>query len=151
MSGIAEDQQKLLEVLHRFGVEFVLIGGVGAQAHGWRGATLDVDIAMSTEVDNVIRLNRALETVRAGAPHVGGLGTTFTTIYGRLEIIRRADGIGGYVDWTRNASTRELADGVTIVVASPADILRSKEASGRHKDLAVLAQMRSDFRDAGSM
>jgi hypothetical protein len=147
VTDIAESQRKLLEVLHRFKVDFVLIGGVGAQAHGWRGATLDVDIAVSIDDDNVVRLNQALQTVRAGEGRIGALGTTFETIYGRLEIIRRADGVGAYADWLENASPRDLGDGLTIVVASPEDILRSKEASGRAKDLAVLEQMRADFRD----
>ena len=58
---------------------------------------------------------------------------------------------GRYADWLRNAKPHELADGLTIVVAAPADILRSKEAAGRDKDLEALPQMRRDFEDAGSL
>lgn len=39
----------LLRVLARHGVEFVVIGGVAAQLSGWNGATVDLDIAVSTE------------------------------------------------------------------------------------------------------
>jgi hypothetical protein len=59
MPAFAEEQRRLLEVLIRFGVEFVVIGGVGAQALGWRGATLDLDIAVSSDDANVRRLNSA--------------------------------------------------------------------------------------------
>jgi hypothetical protein len=151
VSDLAPDQQRLLEVLGRHGVEFVVVGGVAAQTHGWTGATLDLDIAVSREEANVSRLNAALAELRAGQPHIGALGTSFRTAYGRLEIIRRADGIGEYADWLRNAGEHELAEGLVIVVASPSDILRSKAAAGRDKDLAVLEQMRTDFRDAGSL
>ena len=49
MSRLAADQSELLRVLARHGVEFVVVGGVAAQVHGWRGATADLDIAVSTE------------------------------------------------------------------------------------------------------
>lgn len=76
-----------------------MIGGVAAQIHGWQGATLDLDITVLVEDDNVQRLNLALATVAARQIGIGGLGTAFETRYGRLEIVRRADGIGSYEDW----------------------------------------------------
>jgi hypothetical protein len=48
-----------------------------------------------------------------------------------------------------HAKEHLLEDGLTIVVAAPDDILRSKEAAGREKDRAALPQMRQDFREAG--
>jgi len=75
---------------------------------------------------------------------IGGLGTSFETRYGRLEIVRRADGIGAYDDWMRKAS--EMAfEHLTIVVAATEDIVKSKESSGREKDRAVLPRMRREF------
>ena len=44
-----------------------------------------------------------------------------------------------------------LGEGLTVVVAAPGDILRSKEAAGREKDRAALPQMRRDFIDAGAL
>jgi hypothetical protein len=38
MSPLAPDQLAILRVLARHGVEFVVVGGVAAQIHGWRGA-----------------------------------------------------------------------------------------------------------------
>jgi hypothetical protein len=77
-------------------------------------------------------------------PDYGGLGTSFETRYGRLEIVRRADGIGAYDDWMRKASEIEF-EHLTIVVAATEDIVRSKESSGREKDRAALPGMRRDF------
>jgi hypothetical protein len=145
VSPLAADQLRLLEALHRHGVEFVVVGGVAAQLHGWEGATADLDIAVSRDATNVERLNRALASVGAGKGVVGGLGTAFRTRHGRLEIVRRADGIGEYADWLRNADTHQIEEGLTVVVAARDDIVRSKEASGREKDRAALPQMRRDF------
>jgi hypothetical protein len=151
MSLLAADQLELLRALERHGVEFVVVGGVAAQVHGWEGATADLDVAVSREGSNVQRLNRALWGVGAGDPVVGGLGTAFRTRYGRLEIVRKADGIGEYRDWVRNAKAHRVDDGLTVVVAAPDDILRSKEACGREKDRVALPQMREDFRASGAL
>lgn len=149
MSRLATEQTELLRTLARHGVEFVVVGGVAAQLHGWQGATADLDIAVSTEDPNVIRLNRALRSVSAGSGTVGAFGTVFATRHGRLEIVRRAHAIGQYADWLRRAKKHRVDEGLTVVVAAPDDILRSKEAAGREKDRAALPQMRQDFIDAG--
>ncbi len=151
MSPLASEQELLLRALARHGVDLVVVGGVAAQVHGWRGATADLDIAVSVEGTNVERLNRALASVGAAAGVPGGLGTAFSTRHGRLEIVRRADGVGDYAAWLRGARQRDVGDGLTVVVADADDILRSKEAAGREKDLAALPQMRRDFIDSGAI
>ena len=151
MSGIADDQRELLRALTCHGVDFVVVGGVAAQIHGWTSATLDLDIAVSSEDTNVDRVNAALTSVGASLPQVGAFGTAFTTRYGRLEIVARADGVGRYADWLKSAHEQEVTDDLAVVVAAPDDILRSKEAAGRDKDLAALPRMRKDFENAGSL
>jgi hypothetical protein len=99
--------------------------------------------------ENVQRINRALAEMGAGEPQIGQFGTAFDTRYGRLELVRKADGIGEYEDWLRNAGEKELEQGLAITVAAPEDILTSKRAAGRAKDLATLDQMRADFGVAG--
>lgn len=141
---LADDQSHLLRALLQNGVEFVVVGGVAAQLRGWVGATADLDIAVSGEDGNAERINRTLAEVGLMKTDVGGLGTSFETRYGRLEIVRRADGVGMYDDWMRNASAIEL-DHLTIVVAATDDIVKSKESSNREKDRAVLPGMRRDF------
>lgn len=111
MSGLGPDQARLLQALTEHGVEFVVVGGVAAQVHGWQSATLDLDIAVSIEEANVQRLNAALASVAAGEGKIGAFGTAFQTRHGRLEIVRRADGIGQYEDWLRRAREHEVEPG----------------------------------------
>jgi hypothetical protein len=144
----ADDQAHLLRVLARHHVAFVVVGGVAAQLHGWQGATADLDIAVSTDEENVARFNRALAAVGAGHGEIGAHGTSFMTRFGRLEVIRKADGVGGYDAWLRRASEQPFGD-LTIVVAAPSDILRSKEAAARDKDRSALPDMRRSFERSG--
>lgn len=141
---LADDQSHLLRALLRNGVEFVIVGGVAAQLRGWAGATADLDIAVASDESNAERINRSLAEVGLMKTDVGGLGTSFDTKYGRLEIVRRANGIGMYDDWMRNASKMKF-NHLTIMVAAMDDIVRSKESSNREKDRAVLPGMRRDF------
>jgi hypothetical protein len=143
--ALAENQRTLLHILARHKVEMVVLGGVGAQFHGWRSATTDLDVAVDRSEANVARINLALQEAGAGEPQIGQFGTAFITRFGRLELVRKADGIGEYKDWLRNAAEKELADGLTILVAAQMDIIASKRAAGRSKDLAALDQMRADF------
>lgn len=151
MNRLAAAQEALLRALARHGVDLVVVGGVAAQLHGWRGATVDLDIAVSIDESNVRRLNRALVEVGAGPGLPGALGTVFSTTYGRLEIVRVAEGIGDYAAWSLHAAAHDLGDGLTVVVADPDDVLRSKEAAGRDKDRAALPQMRRDFVAEGTL
>lgn len=141
---LADDQAQLLLALLRNGVEFVVVGGVAAQLRGWAGATADLDIAIAMADDNAERLNRALAEVGVMKTDYGGFGTSFETRYGRLEIVRRADGIGKYEDWMRNASEISF-ENLTIVVAAPEDIVKSKESSSREKDRAALPSLRREL------
>jgi hypothetical protein len=65
VSPLAAEQIELLRALARPGVEFVVVGGVGAQVHGWHGATVDLDIAVATDESNVER-----EKDRAALPQM---------------------------------------------------------------------------------
>jgi len=151
VTALAADQEALLRVLTRHGVELVVIGGVAAQVHGWQGATSDLDVAVSREATNVERLNAALVSVSAREGAIGELGTVFATRYGRLEVVGNADGIGGYEEWRRRARDVPVAEGLTVVVADPRDVLRSKEAAGRDKDRATLPHIRRDLLAAGAI
>jgi hypothetical protein len=89
MSPLAADQLEILRALARHGVEFVVVGGVAAQLHGWQGATADLDIAVSSESSNVERLNMALASVGAGEGVVRAFGTAFKTTPTGLATRRR--------------------------------------------------------------
>ncbi len=64
------------------------------------------------------------------------------TQHGRLDISFTPSGTQGYKDLRREALPMDTGKGITILVASLLDVIRSKEAAGRAKDRAVLPLLR---------
>ena len=147
---IEPEHRAILEAFDRHGVEYVLVGGVALQLNGWKGATADVDLTVATDEDNVQRVNRALAELGAGAPMIGALGTAFQTRHGRVELVRQASGIGVFANWARRAQTIDLG-GLQVRVGHPEDLVASKQAAGRAKDLYTLPLIRRDLIDAGRL
>ena len=63
------------------------------------------------------------------------------TDYGRLDVIHRPGGTAGYPDLAPNAEEFQL-ENVTVRVAALEDIIHSKQAVGRDRDLAQLPTLR---------
>ena len=61
---------------------------------------------------------------------------------GDLDLMFRPSGTQGYADLRRDAVLVEAAQGVSILVASLPDIVRSKEAADREKDRRALPRLR---------
>lgn len=151
------EPERILEVLARHEVDFVLIGGLAAASHGSPFLTRDVDITPDTAADNLSRLSAALDDVgaRIRAEGVdGGLPSghdakslaasrvwNLTTTYGDLDISLVPSGTEGYPDLAQGASMVE-AFGLSIRIASLEDIVRSKQAADRDKDRLVLPTLR---------
>jgi hypothetical protein len=140
-------------------VQFVLIGGVAANAHGYPLPTQDVDITPAPDRPNYERLAVALREMNArirverepdGVPFLvdgvtlaGNVTWTLTTDRGNLDIVTEPAGTAGFADLRRDAIEVRLGEALTVKVASLADIIRSKEAAGRPKDLAALPALRA--------
>lgn len=159
MSEIAPfDPEQLLESLSRHRVNFVLIGALAARLHGFPRLTADADIAPAGDKPNLVRLAAALndldarvytESVPAGLAFDCSATTlakarmwNLVTRAGRLDIAFRPAGVEGYADLKKDAERFE-AFGVRFLVASLDDIIRSKEAAGRPKDLDDVAILRA--------
>ena len=151
------DADAIVEVLTRHGVKFIVIGGLAAIAQGSPIPTEDVDVVPATDRDNFARLSLALKELEAKVRAVeldepspfdhdaDSLAASriwnLTTKYGDLDITQTPSGTEGYGDLKRDAIEIELS-GVRICIASLADIVRSKQAAGRDKDLYALPVLR---------
>ena len=63
---------RVLQTLARHGVEYLLVGGLAARAHGARRQTADVDCVPNTTDENLTRMAAALVELN-GRLRVGGL------------------------------------------------------------------------------
>lgn len=147
---------RILRVLVEHGVEFVVIGGLGALTHGSPFPTIDVDITPDQTTGNLERLSAALAAldarVRAGSEEAlpfahdaaslaHGRVWNLRTRHGDLDISMVPSGTSGFVDLVRDAVDVDIL-GVRVPVASLADIIRSKQAANRPKDQRVLPVLR---------
>ncbi len=152
----AFDAPAIVEVLVRYGVDFVLIGGYAANLQGSPYLTNDVDITPATNPDNYARLSAALTELEAkvraegtdplpfnhdAASLAGVMVWNLTTKFGDLDITTTPSGTEGFADLRRDAVSIRLR-GVEVRVASLADIVRSKDAAGRNKDRIALPVLR---------
>jgi hypothetical protein len=154
------DVERIVTVLLRHQVRFVVIGGYAALLHGLARATQDLDVVPDLELANRERLATALTELGArlrvpGAEPVDWAWSAdgfdqFTTITtrtdaGDLDICLRPDAPGGrtfrYVDLRPKAVTISVPPAVPV--AALEDVIASKEASGRPKDLGALPELRA--------
>jgi len=158
------DPDRILRVLDRHRVDYVLVGGVAARVHGAQRATADIDCVPSTTHENFDRLSAALLELGARL-RVGGMSdeearqlplrldaatlsafgsSTWTTDAGPLDLLLELrDPAGGqhpYVDLASRATEVSVGE-LTIKVASLEDIIASKRFSARPKDLEALPEL----------
>ena len=145
----------IVDVLNRYRVKFVVIGAFAAIAQQAPiPATRDIDLTPDTSLENLTRLSAALKELGArirtdavdeGLPfdHDGqslAASSVWNLIcpFGEFDISFVPSGIaGGYEELTVRAH-RMRVDAVEVLVADLSDVIRSKEAAGRPKDLQVL-------------
>lgn len=151
------DAEVILRTLNDHNVRYVVVGALGATLQGSPLRTDDIDICPQPERGNLARLAEALAELNAQEwdPHKGeAVARQWTaqmlqvdhiwilvTDHGDLDLVFKPGGTDGYRDLARGAVTVEIDD-LQIQVASLADIIRSKEAVGREKDLAQLPTLR---------
>jgi hypothetical protein len=153
------EPERIVEALEREGVRYVIIGGLGAVLHGSPTITVDLDICPAHDRENLARLARALQSVGArirtkdapeGLPFACDAAffeqidlVNLVTRFGPVDVAFEPAGTGGFPDLTTSARRFEIVAGIAPSVASLEDIIRSKEAANRPKDIAVLPILRT--------
>jgi len=152
------EPDRLLEVLERHRVRYVVIGGLAALLRGSPYNTRDVDVTPDRGRRNLRRLADALRELEAKIRIEPGVqprtlifepdflnrfqNLALVTAHGNLDICLTPDGTRGYSDLKRGASRERITETVEISVASLADVIRSKQAAGREKDRVQLPTLR---------
>lgn len=145
----------IVEILNRHRVDYVVVGAFAALAQrALIPPTRDIDITPDTSRANLERLSAALTELRArvrttsqpeGIPfaHEGSSlrdAVVWNLIcrYGEFDLTLQPAGFErGFADLRPRAHEVSI-EGVVVIVADLADVIRSKEAAGRPKDLRVL-------------
>jgi predicted nucleotidyltransferase len=144
------EPEEILRVLSEHRVDFVVIGGIAVQAHGYIRSTKDLDLVARPTPLNLTRLSEALAELAAESRGRARVNVTdphllrrtplvpIMTRAGPLDVLNleHVDGAPrGYEALRDRALTIELR-GMQIAVAGLSDLVRMKRAAGREHDLA---------------
>lgn len=169
--GRPVDWPRIAECLGRHGVEYLIVGGVGAQLHGAQRPTFDFDSLPATSSENLGRLATAMRELHAylrveglsdeeakalptriDAASLGRMDiSTWRTDAGDFDVltgIPTRDGGRAFYEQLLPRAEQFDVDGVTVHVAALVDIIASKEWADRPKDRAALDELRQ-LRDGG--
>jgi hypothetical protein len=146
---------RLLGILAKHRVDFIVVGGVGAVLQGAYLSTFDLDIVHSTEPANVARLLAALRELdacyrmqperllRPGETHLASPGhQLLMTRFGPLDVLGSIGKGRRYENLLPRAVGMTICGAVRIQVLDLETQIAVKEEIGQEKDLAALPLLR---------
>jgi predicted nucleotidyltransferase len=152
------DLAKIGELLEQHDVRYVVIGGMSGAFHGMVDyRTKDVDLLVHNTIVNLDR--RAAALTELGAVPLGtddrrailgtelqAASTQWDTDAGPVDVLVTAawsnESIVVYSDIERGSTVFDVGRGIAMPAASLDDLIRMKEAAGRHKDHLALPELR---------
>ncbi|ALA58935.1 hypothetical protein [Nitrospira moscoviensis] len=148
------DFEGLIRVLVEGQVEFILVGGAAATAHGSSRLTTDLDVVYGRSKQNLDRLASCLaphHPYLRGAPEGlpfqfdartlrSGLNFTLITDLGALDLLGEIPGGGRYEDLLPHTIELDLF-GVSCRCVTLSRLIDVKRAAGRPKDFDALAEL----------
>ncbi len=168
--GPPHDLPRVIEVLDRHEVEYLIVGGAAAYAYGAKRPTEDADCVVRRERADLDRLGAALRELHARLRVSGMSDEEARTL--PVQIDGTALDMAGMSTWMTDAgpfdelagleapdghlvpheelverSTVLQGDGFVIRAAGLEDIIRAKERAGQVKDKEALPELRR-LRDA---
>ena len=148
------DFNALIRLLTDNDVEFIIVGGAAATAHGSARLTFDLDVVYNRSNENIARIVKALQPIQPylrGAPPglpfdwsdrtiKNGLNFILVTTLGALDLLGEIVGGGRYEQLLPETIEIKLG-GVECLCLGLERLIAVKRAAGRPKDLEVVAEL----------
>ena len=148
------DFPALLACLADAGVDFIVVGGVAATAHGSGRSTQDLDVVYRRSAENTSRIVRALGSLspypRGAPPNLPfrfdqrtlGFGSNFTlkTSLGLIDLLGEITGGGAYEQLLPFTDAGNV-HGRTCRYLNLEKLIAVKRAAGRPKDFEAIAEL----------
>jgi hypothetical protein len=137
------DFAEFIRILRRHRVRFLVIGGYAMAHHGLVRATNDVDVLVATDESNVARIRAATREFVGVEPNESALRPPRGMFRigppaAHVDVTTKIDGIADFDRAWKRRSKGEFF-GVPVGYLSLEDMLRTKRAAGRPKDLGDVA------------
>jgi hypothetical protein len=153
--------EEIVEALHAADVDFITVGGIAVNEHGYGRNTFDVDLVIRLTAASVIRAFAALRTL-GYFPRVPITAEQFSSSEERHRLIAEKDMkvLNFWSDRHREtpldifvtepfvfdeeyarAELREISPGVVVRIVSLPTLFEMKRAAGRPKDLADIDEL----------
>lgn len=145
------DFRELFESLNLANVKYLLVGGYAVNHYGYHRVTGDIDVWISTDPENAVRLARAMEEFCGFEPgqikddtfQKRGSVFMFGVPPRRIDLLTDPSGVSFEVCYQRKAEVEW--DGVLVPIISLDDLRANKLASGRVKDMADLERLNAEL------
>lgn len=143
------DFSEFIRILRRHRVRFLVVGGYAMAHHGLVRATNDVDVLIATDEQNIARVRRATIAFVGVAPDESALRPPRGMFRigppsAHVDVTTKIDGIANFDRvWSRRS--RGEFFGVPADYLSLEDMLRTKRAAGRPKDLGDVAWLTAEI------
>jgi predicted nucleotidyltransferase len=150
---------EILKALASHDVDFVVVGGIAVQAHGYLRGTGDVDVVPRPSLLNLSRLAEVLTDLEAEVLRARGpVNVTdpqlvrraplvpLITRSGRLDLInlKHLAGAPASYDDLKSRALVVVLEGFEVAVAGLDDLVRMKRAAGRPQDLTDIGALTRD-------
>jgi predicted nucleotidyltransferase len=144
---LPQDFRVFLKLLNSRRIEYLLIGGYAVGYYGYPRATADMDIWIAVSKENARKVTEAIKDFGMNAPALSeGIflepGKIIRMGYPpiRIEVLTEISGVNFKRCYARRKEIK--IDGIKVKMISLGDLLKNKKASGRHKDLNDLENLR---------
>jgi predicted nucleotidyltransferase len=160
------DYAGLLRLLAESNIEFIVVGGVAAKAHGSARFTVDVDVVYRRSKENIERLADAFSGqhpyLRGAPPNLPfqwdaetidrGLNFTLITDLGSIDLLGEIAGGGTYEQLQAYVEVKQ-AFGIDVPCLGLDKLIETKRAAARKKDLEAIAELEAllEERDNGDI
>jgi len=151
---MSTDFPELLRILVHADVEFIIVGGAAARAHGSARFTEDLDVVYQRSSENIERICNVLAPyhpyLRGAPPGLpfdwspqtikNGLNFTLIVDLGAIDLLGEITGGGSYENLLPTSQRISLF-GLTCLCLNIKTLIAVKRAAGRPKDFEALAEL----------
>jgi hypothetical protein len=145
-----QDFKDLLSAFNAHGVKYLIVGGYAVSFHAQPRATKDIDLFIRADDANAERTYSALSSFGAPVENIspGDLANPRNFVrFGRepvaVDILPAIDGVDFDAAWERRVEgIIDPSSGLRAFFISKSDLIASKLAAGRMRDLADVEEIR---------